>query len=125
MKLPKFTNWFINKDDMATCYTLFRWFGGLRVELVHIPAGHAVTPHSHKCMDKELIFLAGDAKFHRTAPNEARVFNANHDTAFLRKFTVKHYHKHWADEIKKDLWFILIERWSGEVKSEVTSMEVA
>ena len=123
MKMPEITNRFVNKDGTATCITLFNLFGR-RVELVYIPVGKAVTPHTHPNMDKELLFLCGEADFHRTSATESILLHVTTREHRGRKFTVKSYHKHWADNITKPLFFILFEKWNGEAKSEVTSYAV-
>jgi len=115
----------INKDGVATCVKLFKW-GNKQVELVFIPAGRRVEPHTHAHMNKELTLLFGKADFHRvdSLSQSERHLTVNFFKHFLRTFTVKYYHTHWTDNVKWPLVFLLWENWNISPKSEVTSFEL-
>ena len=118
----------INKDGVATCFRIWKW-NKFQIELVYIPRGKRVKPHCHWNMNKELIYLFGCATFHRmqdffNSPLDKRELRVGL-RSFLRSFTVKSYHTHWADNITVPLLFLLVERWKEEPKSEVTSFELS
>ena len=99
-----------NKHETCFGITLFR-LGRWRSELWFCPRGYVIKEHTHPTEEVELIYLFGNAVFHRRNLITKKLDSAAVSQKNIgRRFTIRYFHSHWFEVSDRMLVFMNIQR---------------
>lgn len=109
---------------MTKSWILFR-HKGFQIEFLYIPRDAITPPHTHPGMNKKILYLFGTSVFRKIRSGiQEDAIAVNFFSSFLSLFTVRSTEPHWADPPSRGVGIIIFERWTGEVKTELTDLNI-